>query len=449
MLLVKLILFSCLFQINDGEIQKPKHKSDKKLTRKKDKDWFSKFMLADVPDFDVEFTYEETYHPDLIANQLLQNLFNWFSPAVFWFTLLSFYNRLAPIFAPPNNFRQDEKVFGDVPFFNVTEIYQTTFSPEGVLIQEVQNFFNFFISSMFWLTYVPFYERLFPIFDTEGDTEGTETATLAPQTRRDDEDEVKYGELAYGGQPRFADTAQFNTTFIYYGTFSPTGVAIQLLQNFFNWFSTTVFWLSYTPFYNRLHPIFSTSNNQRRFDDPVKIAEYVSEDQEVQMEAKSKRKTPFKLIEHMVWFFYGEEVENVASFNKPLTIFGNENEGEARFGDLWTFNMTTVYETTFSPEGIMIQMVQNFFMFVSNTMFWLTYLPFYERLFPVFDEDFGNETVAENNFNYKFSLDKLDQKFVLDSPRDFHPRGKRLELSFGRFANLLHSFADFFEGIQR
>ncbi len=376
--LIKLLLFSILFQLNGGENEKVKFKNDKKLNRRKDKDWFSKFMFADVPDFDVEFVYEETYHPDLIANQLLQNLFNWFSPAVFWFTFLSFYNRLAPIFAPENNLRQNEKLFGDVPIFNVTEIYQTTFSPEGVLIQEVQNFFFFFASSMFWLAYVPFYERLFPIFDTLGESEGTETATLVPQTRID-EDDVNYEELSYGGQPRvFADTPQFNSTFIYYGTFSPTGVAIQLLQNFFNWLSTTVFWLSYTPFYKRLHPIFAPSNNQRSLEDPVKIPEYVSKDQVVK--AKTKRKTPFKLIEHMVWFFYGDEAENAAPFGKHWSNSGGENEGEARFGDSWTFNMTTVYETTFSPEGIMIQMVQNFFMFVSNTMFWLSYLPFYDRL---------------------------------------------------------------------
>ena len=50
-------------------------------------------MFADVPDFDVEFTYEEVYSPDGIANQLLQNFFNWFCPTVFWFSFLPFYER--------------------------------------------------------------------------------------------------------------------------------------------------------------------------------------------------------------------------------------------------------------------------------------------------------------------------------------------------------------------
>ena len=46
---------------------------------------------------------------------------------------------------------------------------------EGVLIQMVQNFWNFFISTFFWLTYIPLYERLFPIFDTDEENQGTES----------------------------------------------------------------------------------------------------------------------------------------------------------------------------------------------------------------------------------------------------------------------------------
>ena len=46
---------------------------------------------------------------------------------------------------------------------------------EGVLIQMVQNFWNFFISTFFWLTYIPLYERIFPIFDTNVENQGTES----------------------------------------------------------------------------------------------------------------------------------------------------------------------------------------------------------------------------------------------------------------------------------
>ena len=171
----------------------------------------------------------------------------------------------------------------------------------------VQNFFNFFISSMFWLTYIPVYERLFPIFDTtEADALESQLSTNIDQ-RNDDDDDVKVNdydndknnrhhetfhfhnyefsqdndyykmsedpqsndishEYFLSRQPRTADVAQFNVTFIYYGVYSPSGVAIQLVQNFFNWFSTTMFWLSYTPFYKRLLPIFAPANNQRSLE---------------------------------------------------------------------------------------------------------------------------------------------------------------------------------------
>ena len=171
-----LILFSALFRINDGGQNTTNSQNGKKTK----KSLLQKLQFADVPDFDVEFIYEEVYSPDGIANQLLQNFFNWFCPTVFWFTFLPFYNRLEPIFDPKNN----QRVFGDVPVFNVTEIYQTTFSPEGVLIQMVQNFWNFFISTMFWLTYIPVYERLFPIFDTDVENQGLEAPTVT-ESRND------------------------------------------------------------------------------------------------------------------------------------------------------------------------------------------------------------------------------------------------------------------------
>jgi hypothetical protein len=195
----------------------------------------------------------------------------------------------------------------------------------------VQNFWNFFISTFFWLTYIPLYERIFPIFDTNVENQGTEsennnnnknksnnnnndnsngqTPSNAPinipsrYARYDfnngnrearsisdllnngqahfSSNDLENGQARYienysgkgqdrfglndpdNGQAFFADVPQFNATFIYYGVYSPTGVAIQLVQNFFNWFSTTMFWLSYTPFYTRMLPIFSPANNQR------------------------------------------------------------------------------------------------------------------------------------------------------------------------------------------
>jgi len=42
-----------------------------------------------------------------------------------------------------------------------------------------------------------------------------------------------------------------------------TTVGIQMLQNFFNWFSTSVFWLTFLSFHKRLDPIFAPSHFQR------------------------------------------------------------------------------------------------------------------------------------------------------------------------------------------
>jgi hypothetical protein len=45
----------------------------------------------------------------------------------------------------------------------VTDIYNSL-TPDGIMQLNLQNFFNFFLSTMFWLTYIPFYERMLPIF---------------------------------------------------------------------------------------------------------------------------------------------------------------------------------------------------------------------------------------------------------------------------------------------
>ncbi len=223
---------------------------------------------------------------------------------------------------------------------NIMDLLKLT--SEGVLIQMVQNFWNFFISSFFWLTYIPLYERIFPIFDTNVENQGTESKdnnnnnnnndqarsnasvniptriarydinngnrearSISDQPNKDQahfsSNDLENGQARYienhpgkgqdrvgsndpdNGQAFFADVPQFNATFIYYGVYSPTGVAIQLVQNFFNWFSSTMFWLSYTPFYTRMLPIFSPANNQRSIEsvfNPVPYFKYLLYHQE-------------------------------------------------------------------------------------------------------------------------------------------------------------------------
>jgi hypothetical protein len=81
-------------------------------------------------------------------------------------------------------------------------------------------------------------------------------------------------------------------------------------------------------------------------------------------------------------------------------------------------------------------------------MFWLAYIPFYERLFPIFENK--TDTAEDGNkFKYIFSFDKLERQSFGGDSRDFKPSGRTVELSFGRFAKLLRGFADFIEGIQR
>ena len=137
MQLTKLFMLSAsLIQINFiiGLSGGQKDETTKLKLRKKD--FFKLLQLADVPDFDVEFVYEETFSPDGIVNQLIQNFFNWFCPTVFWFSYLPFYNRLSPIFDPANNLR----LFGDIPIFNVTEIYQVpNFAFLSIAFQLVPN----------------------------------------------------------------------------------------------------------------------------------------------------------------------------------------------------------------------------------------------------------------------------------------------------------------------
>ena len=91
MLLSRILLFFALIDINEGD--KNQRQSSKNSASASNTTFWSKYMFADVPDFDVEFTYEEVYSPDGIANQLLQNFFNWFCPTVFWFSFLPFYQR--------------------------------------------------------------------------------------------------------------------------------------------------------------------------------------------------------------------------------------------------------------------------------------------------------------------------------------------------------------------
>ena len=97
---------------------------------------------------------------------------------------------------------------------------------------------------MFWLAYIPLYERLMPIFE-----KGNSSIT-GPNS-----------------SSFFPDVPNIDVKSVYQKTFSGDGIAVLVLQNFFNWFTGTVVWFPFMAVYNRLAPIFSTANNQRHLDE--------------------------------------------------------------------------------------------------------------------------------------------------------------------------------------
>lgn len=364
------------------------------------------FHPNDVPNFDTENIYEQTFSPDGIANQLLQNFFNWFTSTIFWLSFVPFYTRMTPIFQQSGkresvvgrlmeNLLKSDNVrcsplmkmllggdtlvdnarFGDVPNIPGLASYQVTFSPDGVAVQLIQNFFNFFVSTIFWLCYIPFYERFHPIFEMEDDN--VTTTTLSPLAHKGNHRSLHNETIHH---ETFNDVPNFNVDNIYYQTFSPDGIAIQLLQNFFNWFTSTAFWVTYMSFTNRIMPVFSDANNQKRDD-----TDWVEE---------------------------------------PRFV-----------GDVPSFNATDIYSITFATEGIMVQMVDNFFNFVANTMFWLAFIPFYERLSPIFK-------------SYEESVDTFDDDLLEPAPR--RKRSLRnLNISSSQFSSVLRILASTFEFSQR
>jgi len=75
MLLIWYFLFSALFPLNCGVINEKLNKKNGGKGLKLD--YFFKEPFADVPNFETKIIYSETYSPDGVAHQLLQNFFNW------------------------------------------------------------------------------------------------------------------------------------------------------------------------------------------------------------------------------------------------------------------------------------------------------------------------------------------------------------------------------------
>jgi hypothetical protein len=91
-------------------------------------------------------------------------------------------------------------------------------------------------------------------------------------------------------------------------------------------------------------------------------------------------------------------------------------------------------------------MVQNYFDFFANTLFWLSYIPFYERLFPVFAVNNEEESFrVTSGFKIRFRLPESGKEL-----RSFEKKpGKEYEISFGNFSSLLRAFAQTFGSVKR
>jgi len=69
MILTRVLLLSALFQANCSPSRGQKDDEEPQKVKMRKKDFLKLLQFADVPDFDVEFIYEETFSPDGIANQ--------------------------------------------------------------------------------------------------------------------------------------------------------------------------------------------------------------------------------------------------------------------------------------------------------------------------------------------------------------------------------------------
>ena len=106
----------------------------------------------------------------------------------------------------------------------------------------------------------------------------------------------------------------------------------QLIQNFFVWFTSSLFWLYFTPFYERLLPLFSVKNN------PGKRRDH-------ETEGPGRLKSSFKIVQDVKYLLYGSYDDDVA-----VDDVNDDDDAEAKFfGDPWSVNITHSYFDAFSP----------------------------------------------------------------------------------------------------
>ena len=60
-----------------------------------------------------------------------------------------------------------EARWGDIPRLNISVYLQTIFEPHNALVHVSQNFFNFMMYSIYWITAAAVYFRVNPIADND------------------------------------------------------------------------------------------------------------------------------------------------------------------------------------------------------------------------------------------------------------------------------------------
>ena len=112
-------------------------------------------------------------------------------------------------------------------------------------------------------------------------------------------------------------------------------------------------------------------------------------------------------------------------------------------------NKLTLFCLIFFQDGVMIQMVQNYLDFFANTLFWLSYIPFYERLFPVFDVNRTDQGSGRDrtDFGIRFRLPETGFGFRSRSVKS--DEEKEFEITIRRFSNLLRAFSGAFGTLKK
>ena len=295
------------------------------------------------------------------------------------------------------SFVPSQRFFGDNPNFNATEIYELTFFPESIVTQMVQNFYNFFNPTMFWLMYIQFYERLGPIF----------VSTTA-------EEIPNIGALS---------AAEFNIS----RKIAEIGEITQLLLDENPTLNT---------FTGEVSPMLYENEMQ---DTTTSNIGLISDDERTTMLQKNDTEYAKILMEFVQTMEYSAvlaengAIDNRTTTNNLTTDSENVNDNiqmfykkpkvksKVSFVDVPDFNVTAIYEFTFSPDGISVQLIQGFFVWLTSSLFWIYSTPFFGRLAPIFsvannEKRLGPDDVTINRVYLKpkssFKLIK-DVKFLL------------------------------------